>query len=160
MATNSFHCPNCGSADTQKSSLAYENGLSDINTRSTTLGLFSGRGGLGLGAGRTKTKGSAQTKLSQKTAPPAKKRYVKPLIFIILAPTLLNLILHLLPINIPNNIGNGLMTFENWAIPLACVAWIYVARSYNTKQWPSLKSIWDKAFICLRCDNQFVMDPH
>ena len=67
-------CPTCGSGNVQSLSIAYEGGLSTVNTRSSGsgIGIGIGRGGIiGMfGTGGGKTRGTAQTALSRRCAPP------------------------------------------------------------------------------------------
>lgn len=72
-----IQCQGCGSEHVQKFSIVYDGGLSDINAKEAGMGLGIGAGGLGLGAGSSKIKGSHQSRLSQKAAPPEKKKVVK-----------------------------------------------------------------------------------
>jgi len=60
-------CPKCGSTDMVKASLVHEAGTSDI--KSVTVGAGIGGGGLGVGA--AKSKGTSQSLLAQRVAPPA-----------------------------------------------------------------------------------------
>jgi len=66
-AKMSKQCPKCGATDMVKASLAHEAGTSDI--QSVTVGAGIGGGGLGVGA--AKSKGTSQSLLAQRTAPPA-----------------------------------------------------------------------------------------
>ena len=63
----SKQCPKCGATDMVKASLAHEAGTSDI--KSVTVGAGIGGGGLGVGA--AKSKGTSQSLLAQRVAPPA-----------------------------------------------------------------------------------------
>ena len=59
-------CSICQSTNLVKVSLAYEQGLSEYKGRSRSSGLSLGTGGLGLWGGRAKTKGTFQTRLSER----------------------------------------------------------------------------------------------
>jgi len=150
-----LNCIRCGGAETQRLSVAYESGISDINTSGTTTGLFASGNGLGIGGGSTRTRGTAQTALSQRAAPPAKKRYLKPLLLIgLLLPFILP---YLFQAILPGKVGNLIAEI----IYVGCLlGWIAFALRYNTQQWPPLKAIWDRSFICLRCGTTFQPEGH
>lgn len=60
----------------------YTNGISDVNTTTTGVGITSG-GGLGIGG--AKTSGTSQTALSQSVAPPSKYSYIRELLIAFIA---------------------------------------------------------------------------
>jgi len=145
MALN-LNCPSCASDNTQRLSVIYEHGMSDVNTSSNTAGLGIGRGGLGVGLAKTKTKGTSQTAMSQKASPPPKKPFLKPLGLIFVA----YLVLIIFAGN--SKIFGGLVGLL-WLG--GSTAWIAFAIKYNTKEWPQLKSTWDDSFLCNRCNQMF-----
>jgi hypothetical protein len=145
MSTD-LNCPTCNSDATQRLSVIFEHGISDINTSSNTSGIGLGRGGLGLGLAKTKTRGTAQTAMSLKASPPPKKRLLKPLGYIFLVYFVLSLFLG------HNQVLAGLAG-TLWIA--GSVAWIVFAVNYNSKTWPPLKAIWDDSFLCNRCNHMF-----
>ena len=146
MALN-LNCPSCSSDATQRLSVVYEHGLSDINTSSSTAGVGFGGGGIGVGAAKTKTKGIAQTAMSQKASPPSKKKLFKPIGIILLV---------FLGLSIATS-GQG--KFVSGFITIlwmaGSVGWAVFAIHYNTSKWPPLKAIWDDSFLCNRCNHMF-----
>src|SRR5258708_1542510 len=72
-----LHCPNCNSTDLKKASLAYQEGLYRVDTRTRLRGVFFGSGGPDLVVGRARTKGSHQTELSKRLSPPIKWSYLR-----------------------------------------------------------------------------------
>lgn len=63
-------CPACGSDDWKTASLVYQEGLTNVDTATKSVGLGVGGGHVGVGIGRGKTKGIHQTALSKQAAPP------------------------------------------------------------------------------------------
>lgn len=139
-------CPSCKSDITQRLSVVYEHGISDVKTSTRSTGIGFGRGGIGLGLGRSKTKGTSQSAMSLKASPPPKKRYLKPLGYIFLAYLFSSFVF-----------GRGEIAKDIvlllWAV--GSISWTVFAFNYNTKSWPPLKSIWDDSFICNRCNHMF-----
>ncbi len=80
-------CNKCKSSNVQKYQVIHEQGTSNINLGSNTVGGGIGFGGGlrgGVGLGRTGTSGKSQTIIAEKTQPPKDLRFapVIPLIFI------------------------------------------------------------------------------
>lgn len=143
-----FVCPACNSDNVQRLSMVYLGGLSTIETRSRGSGLAIGGEGIGIGSGRSKTRGTAQTVVSMRAAPPLKKTYLKPvgLIFFVFA------VISLLTIN--NTIVQQLTEFA-WITTTG--GWLIFALHYNLIKWPILKALWDNSCLCNRCDTVFYL---
>jgi hypothetical protein len=142
-----FSCPSCQSDNTQRLSVIYEGGLSNINTKSKGTAIGFGSGGIGVGVGGSKTSGTAQTAASQRAAPPAKKPYLKPLLVIFGAFMLISLII---------GSKNTIVTVALDVLWIAASAgWIYSAYQYNANKWPPLKATWDSSYLCNRCNEIF-----
>lgn len=138
-------CPSCKSDATQKLSLVFENGISDVNTTSRSVGIGVGRGGLAVGGGKTKTQGTSQTAASQKAAPPAKKPYLKPLLYIFGAMVIASLFLK----------GPILSPIVTLAWIGGSIAYVVITRKYNSEIWPAQYAQWDRSFVCTRCSHTF-----
>jgi hypothetical protein len=137
-----LNCPSCKSDATQRLSVIFEHGISDINTSSSTSGIGIGQGGFAS----TTTRGTSQTAMSQKASPPRKKRFLKPLGLIIFA-------LFVLSLGMGNSkFLNGLVSFLWITSP---IGWVAFAINYNSKKWPPLKATWDDSFLCNRCNHIF-----
>jgi hypothetical protein len=142
-------CPQCNTEDTQRLSLAYESGISDVNTTSSGTGIGFGSGGIGIGIGSSQTHGIAQTVLSQRAAPPFKASYLLILkrwfIALILATVFMLII----------NASGMLERVISLAIHATAVFALFRATAFNHNQWPVLFQKWQQSYICLRCGNIF-----
>ena len=147
--SNQFSCPVCSSDQTQRFSVIYEQGLSDINTRSRTVGAGVGGSHLGLGALRTKTSGTSQTMMSKKASPPTKKRFLLPLLAIFIASGVISW-------GFPRHAVAQSVINIVWL--LGSISWVFYAIKYNTTTYRSLKEKWANTFLCLRCNNEFKVD--
>src|SRR5882672_7359353 len=67
-----LHCQKCGSTDLKKVSLVYQDGLSQMKTRSRLVGLLFGAQGPGIVTGTSVRRGIQQTELSKSLNPPAR----------------------------------------------------------------------------------------
>ena len=72
-----LQCPNCRSTDLKKVSLAYQEGLQHVSTRTRLRGVVVGSDGPDVFVGRATTKGTQQTGISKRLSPPTKWSYRK-----------------------------------------------------------------------------------
>jgi hypothetical protein len=72
-----LRCPRCGGSNLKKVSLAYQEGVYRVHTRSRFLGFLFGSDGPDLIVGRGVTEGVQQTELSKRLRPPTKWSYIK-----------------------------------------------------------------------------------
>ena len=72
-----LRCPQCNSTDLKRVSLAYQQGVSRVNTRSRLRAIAVGNDGPDVILGRITGKGTAQTELSKALSPPSKWSYRK-----------------------------------------------------------------------------------
>jgi len=144
-------CSSCQSDNAQKLSMVYENGISSIDGHATTGGVGAGRGGLGVGVARSKVRGTQQTALSKKAAPPVKKRLIRNAIFyvigILIVPALINTVF-----NINNHTLQAI-------VGLAYIAvggyYLFTNYTYNKNVWPPLYQQWDRQYMCQKCGTIF-----
>lgn len=129
-----MQCSKCGSDNTQRLEVIFDGGTQNIDTSSKTAGAGFG-GALGLGGAVTKTKGTSQTALAQKAAPPAKR----PLQWVIIG-FLLGFLL----------LGNGAIVVG--VALLAITGFLgYKAYQYNSQEWPGLYKHWKDCWMCHKC---------
>ncbi len=144
-----LNCPSCNSDTTQLLSTVYESGISNIRTKSSGAGVGIGRGGLSVGVGTGSTSGTAQTLVSQRAAPPEKKRYTKPLLMIFVAYFVVSMV--------ASGLGSHVLGFMATLVWIcATAAWIYHAFRYNAKNWKLLTEQWQNSFMCHRCSHVFL----
>lgn len=72
-----LRCPKCDSTDLKRVSLAYQEGFSQVNTRSRLRAIAVGSDGPDVILGRATNRGVAQTELSKALSPPTKWSYRK-----------------------------------------------------------------------------------
>lgn len=128
-----MQCPKCGSDQTQRLKLIYESGTKDINTTGYTAG--TGIGSLvGLGGAATKTTGTSQSLMAQRTAPPIKKSFKWPMISLLF--------------------GLFLFGTVNWlsvALTLGGVGFAFLAWKHNANEWPGRYKSWLESWHCNKC---------
>lgn len=143
--TSSLGCPKCASAEVRRLSLIYQEGLSTINTNSSTVGGGFGGGGAAFGSASTHTTGRQQTALSRQAAPPAKKHTI--------AWGTLGVVCGFVGLGSLSSPGLGTLIW----IALAVVAARFAlqAKKYNAEVYPGLHQRWEQSFMCNRCGEVF-----
>lgn len=104
-------------------------------------------GKAGFNVGGSKTKGSSQTALSKKTAPPRKRSYIMPFVAGLIATVVASFML-------PQN----LMFLEYVVFAAVTGGLIFRSYKFNSGQWQELFAAWQKSFICQKCGHSFVVD--
>jgi len=135
-----MQCDKCGSDNTQRLEVVFQNGTSNINTASHSAGVGLGGGALGIGGVTTKTTGTSQTMMGEKATPPSKKSYKWAMISIVFGWIFLNLD------------GPGGVVFGG-ALIIGGAYFIYNAFTYNKKEWPTLYKNWQECWLCHKCGN-------
>ena len=151
--TESFSCPHCGSDQIQRYSVAFANGISDVNTNTVGIGVGSG----GLGVGGAKTRGTSQSALSMSVAPPKKIGYVGEFLKAFLGiPFVIWIIVAIL---FPNTKTTSIIF--NVIIYGSMAAYLYFhtykcVYNYNKNIFPQEMENWKKSWICLKCGHRFI----
>lgn len=132
-----MQCPKCGSENTQKLKVIFENGTKEINTTGYTAGTGIGSV-LGIGGAATKTTGTSQSLMGQRTAPPVKKSFKWAAISMIVG---------------------ILMHSSIWlclVLVLGGAAFASIAWKYNTNEWPELYRRWLDSWHCNKCGDIYL----
>ena len=156
-----LRCPQCNSSDLKKVSLAYQEGLSRVKTRSRLLGFVFGEGGPGLLVGGAATRGIQQTELSRTLKPPAKRSYLR-LIFRSMIVTIVALGAYIVFVasNTPPVTTLPLKLYVFLA-PVVFLVIAFAAWRHNHLVHPLEYAKWDRSFLCQRCGAPSVHDiPH
>lgn len=144
-----YKCPKCSSEQTQRLSIAYQSGLSEIKATTSGNGIFNNWS--------SNTSGIKQTRLSAMTAPPEKRSYIWLLIgfFIIFVIWVLAVATIGVLLKISPDIINTIAESGKWLIVAFWSYFTYRAFVFNQKTRPLLLNKWKAAFICLRCGRVF-----
>ena len=149
-----LHCPNCNSTHLKKVSLAYEEGLSRVNTRTRLRGVVVGTDGPDLVVvGRAITKGTQQTDVSKALTPPKKWSYrnlfgwsalvflsVGWIVFYVNTTMRNSSSISSVPLAIYTVLSVGLF------VVLFLLYW-----KHNRSTYPRQYAQWNQSFICERC---------
>ena len=148
-----LQCPNCKSTNLKKVSLAYQEGLQHVSTRTRLRGVVVGSDGPDVVVGRATTKGMQQTEISKALTPPAKWSFVKFfgwsalvflsvgwVVFYVNTITKNSSSVSSIPLMIYAVLSAGLL------VVLLILHW-----THNHSTYPREYAKWDRSFICLRC---------
>jgi transcriptional regulator with XRE-family HTH domain len=148
-----LHCPHCKSTDLKNVSLAYQEGLFRVDTRTRLSGVLIGSGGPDMVVGRARTEGVRQTELSKRLSPPGKWSYLKLVTWggIISILALIAYVNHVMvsapPVSVlPVEIY--VVLFLGAMIVLSSVFW-----KHNHSTYARRLAQWNGSFICQRCGN-------
>ncbi len=135
----SYNCTKCNSENTQKFSLIHRNGSSNVDLATTGVGV--GRGGLSVGTAATN--GTTQSHLATKCAPPEKMKLLGPAFAVFILGAIASI---------------WLGQFAVWAGIGLAIFYIFTAIKHNRNEFPKLYAEWDRKFLCMRCENVFLVE--
>ena len=147
-----YSCPTCESANTQRLSTAYMEGVSQFSA--TTSG-FGWVGGPAVANGWTT--GTCQTGIAQISAPPQKRSYREGLLLLVLGP-----VIGALPFAIMEHLHGKSQIHEILAalsvltLELCALVFLVWAAVHNRTEWPRRMREWQMSWICRRCTQIFL----
>jgi hypothetical protein len=148
-----LQCPNCRSTDLKKVSLAYQEGLRHVSTRTRLRGVVVGSDGPDLVVGRATTKGMQQTEISKALTPPAKSSYVK--LFGWSALVFLSVGWIVFYVNTITKNSSSVSSFPLTIYALLSagvfVVLFLVYWKRNRSTYPREFAKWNQSFVCGRC---------
>jgi hypothetical protein len=140
-----MNCPSCGSDNTQRLEIIFEQGTNNIETTSKTKirPTFSV---LSTAKAKTRTSGVSMSKSAQKAAPPAKRPYKVPAIVLLVGLVVLS---------------RSLNPFSALGLLLSLAALgvggflLFTAIQFNRTSWLEEYATWEKGWMCNKCGNTF-----
>jgi hypothetical protein len=148
-----LQCPNCKSTDLKKVSLAYQEGLQRVSTRTRLRGVVVGSDGPDVVVGRATTKGTQQTEISKVLTPPKKWSYLKLFGWSVLVFLSVGWIVFYVNTITTNTSSVSSVPLTIYAV-LSGVIFVVLFLSYwshNHTTYPLQYAKWDRSFICQRC---------
>jgi hypothetical protein len=146
-----LHCPKCNSTDLKKVSLAYQEGLFRVATRTRMLGFLFASGGADVMVGRATTTGVQQSALSKSLAPPSKWSYLK-LILWTAAISFVALVAYVRVVMTSPPPVSSLPVKLYVAIgPLVFIFLFISIWRHNHSGYQRQYAQWNRSFICERC---------
>ncbi len=152
---SNFACPHCGSDQIQRYSVAFSNGISDVNTNTVGIGVT----GKGLGIGGAKTTGVSQTALSQSVAPPQEKSILKGILkSIIVAPIACMIFFGIIETILGIRFGSFFVKLLPFLAVVASLYYLpYQDYQYNKNVYPELLRQWERSWFCMKCGHRFTL---
>jgi hypothetical protein len=153
-----LRCPKCSSTDLKKVSLAYQEGLFHVDTRTRMLGFLFASGGPDVLVGRATTRGVQQTALSKSLVPPAKWSYLK-LILWSAAISFVSLVAYVrVVMTSPPPVSSLPVKIYFAVAPLLFLVLFVSIWRHNHSTYRRQYNEWDHSFICQRCGG-VTMEP-
>ena len=148
-----LQCPNCRSTDLKKVSLAYQEGLRHVSTRTRLRGVMVGSDGPDVVVGRATTKGMQQTEISKALTPPTKWSYVKLFGWSALVFLSVGWIVFYVNTITKNSSSVSSFPLTVFAVLSAClfVVLFFLYWNHNHSTYLRKYAKWDRSFICNRC---------
>jgi hypothetical protein len=146
-----LRCPSCNGADLKKLSLAYQEGLFQVDTRTRLRGVVVGEGGPNVVVGRAATRGIQQTELSKRLSPPAKWSYKKLVLWSAIV-TFVALVVYVRSVmSGPAPVSSLPVTLYAVLAPAAFISIVAVFWKHNHSTYQRQYAQWSQSFICERC---------
>jgi hypothetical protein len=148
-----LRCPKCNSTDLKKVSIAHEEGLFQNESRTRLRAVVVGGGGPDLVVGKATTRGTHQSALSKKLAPPVKWSYLKVIgwsVLVFLSVGWVLFYVNTVTTNATTVLSAPLTAFGLSAGALFVVLMFLVFRHNHAIHHRRLAE-WDNSFICQRC---------
>jgi hypothetical protein len=148
-----LHCPNCKSTNIKKVSLAYQEGLQHVSTRTRLRGVVVGSDGPDVVVGRANTRGTQQTEISKALTPPRKWSYLKLFGWSVLVFLSVGWIVFYVNTITKNSSSVSSVPLTIYALVSAgvFVALFLVYLKHNQSTYRRQYAQWDRSFICERC---------
>jgi hypothetical protein len=146
-----LRCPKCSSTDLKKVSLAHQEGLFRVDTRTRMLGFLFASGGPDVMVGRATTTGVQQSALSKSLVLPTKWSYLK-LILWSAAISFLALVAYVrVVMTSPPPVSSLPVKIYALVAPLAFLFLFVSIWRHNHSSYQRQYAQWDQSFICERC---------
>jgi hypothetical protein len=148
-----LQCPKCGSTDLKKVSLAYQEGLQHVSTRTRLRGVVVGSDGPDVVVGRATTKGIQQTELSKELIPPMKWSYPKLFgwsVLVFLSVGWIVFYVNTITRN-SSSVSSIPLAFYSLLSAGVFVVLFLIYWKHNHSTYPRQYAHWNRSFICERC---------
>ena len=146
-----LRCPKCSSTDLKKVSLAYQEGLFHVDTRTRMLGFLFASGGPDVMVGRATTRGVQQSALSKNLAPPTKWSYLK-LILWSAAISFVALVAYIrVVMTSPPPVSSLPVRIYCVVAPLVFLVLFISIWRHNHSIYGRKYSRWNGSYVCMRC---------
>lgn len=148
-----LRCPQCNSADLKRISLAYQEGFSQVKTRSRLRAIAVGSDGPDIIVGRATNTGTQQTELSKILSPPKKWSYRKLLRY-----SVLGFIVGswgVISLRATMTQSRSVISLPLLAFALLCLSVLGVLAilfwKHNHSTYRDEYARWNRSFVCNRC---------
>src|SRR5258707_4053128 len=146
-----LRCPKCSSTELKKVSLAYQEGLFHVDTRTRMLGLLFASGGPDVMVGRATTSGVQQSALSKSLVPPTKWSYMKLILWSAAISFVALLAYVRVVMTSPPPVSSLPVKIYAVVAPLVFIFLFILTLRHNHSTYQQKYAQWNESFICERC---------
>jgi fatty acid desaturase len=146
-----LRCLDCNSTDLKRFSLAYQESVRHVDTRTRLRAFLFGSDGPNLIVGRADTQGVHWTQLSRVLSPPRKWSYVRLILWSLIV-TLAALFAYVVFVasSVPP-VSTFPMKMYIFVAPVAFLVLGFAVWRHNHLTFPKEYAQWNRSFICQRC---------
>jgi hypothetical protein len=148
-----LQCPNCKSTNLKKVSLAYQEGLLHVSTRTRLRGVVVGSDGPDLVVASGTTNGIQQTAISRMVAPPRKRSYKRLVGWSVLAFLAAGWIVFYANTVVTNSQTVSSVALTVYTVLAVCTfAGVFAGFwRHNHSIYPREFAHWERSYLCGRC---------
>lgn len=146
-----LRCPDCNSADLKRLSLAYQESVRHVDTRTRLRAFLFGRDGPSLIVGGAATQGVQWTQLSNVISPPRKWSYVRLIVgsLVVTLAALFAYVVFVASSSPP--VSTFPMKMYVFLSPVVFLVLAFAVWRHNRLRFPQEFARWERSFICQRC---------
>jgi hypothetical protein len=146
-----LRCPNCNSLDLKKVSLAYQEGVYRVDTRTRLRAFLFGSEGPNVIIGKAVTQGVHETQLSERLRPPMKWSYLKLIGWSVVV-SLVTLIVYVHSVMGSSTKVSSLPAMVGmFVVATGFLFLFFVFWRHNHLVYPRQYAEWDTSWVCQRC---------
>ena len=146
-----LRCPKCSSTDLKKVSLAYQEGLFHVDTRTRMLGFLFASGGPDVMVGRATTTGVQQSALSKSLVPPTKWSYLKLILWSVVISFVALVAYVRVVMTSPPPVSSLPVKIYVVVAPLMFIFLFVSIWRHNHSTYRQKYSQWNDSYVCNRC---------
>jgi hypothetical protein len=146
-----LRCSNCSSTNLKKLSLAYQEGLFRVDTRTRMLGFLFASGGPDVMVGRATTSGVEQSALSKSFAPPTKWSYLKLILWSAVISFVALMAYVRLVMTSPPPVSSLPVKIYAVVAPLVFLFLVVSIWRHNHSTYQEKYAQWNESYMCERC---------
>jgi hypothetical protein len=146
-----LRCPDCNSVDLKRASLAYQESVRHVDTRTRLRAFLFGNEGPSLIVGKAVTQGVHWTQLSKVLSPPRKWSYVRLVLGSVVVTLAASFVYVIFVASSPPPVSTLPLKMYVFLAPVGFLVLAFAVWRHNYLRFPKEYAQWNRSFICQRC---------